>query len=121
MTARRRNPRRIVTATGIGGAALLGTSLSTKAGSPQFYILTIGVTGTWAAGALSSGPIQLDMTQGWDGARCRAVVMSVLTGAGAFGTCSSRRAGRWPSASCSTRWITRGGDSPPTSADRTDG
>ena len=57
-TARARN-RRIVTATGIGGAGMLGTSLSTKAGSPQFYLLTIGVAGTWAAGALSSRPIPL--------------------------------------------------------------
>ncbi len=73
--------RRIVTATGIGGAGLLGSSLSLG----QFYILTISVAGTWAAGALSSGPIPLDMTEGWDAARCRAVVMSVLTGAGAFG------------------------------------
>jgi uncharacterized protein len=83
-TARARH-RRIVTATGIGGAGLLGTSLSTKAGSPQFYLLTMGVAGTWAAGALSSEPIPLDMTQGWDGARCRVMAKSVLTGAGAFG------------------------------------
>ena len=85
MTARRRNPRRIVTAVGIGGAGLLATSLSTKADSPQFYILTIGVAGTWAASALSAGPIPLDMTRSWDAARCRTAVISVLTGAGAFG------------------------------------
>ena len=39
--------RRVVTATGIGGASLLGISLSTKAGSPQFYLLTMGLAGTW--------------------------------------------------------------------------
>lgn len=50
--------RRIVAATGIGSAALLGTSLSTKAGSPQFYILTAGVAGSWAVGALGSAPIR---------------------------------------------------------------
>jgi hypothetical protein len=55
-TARARR-RRIATATGIGGAGLLGISLSTKPGSPQFYILTMGLAGTWAAGALSSGPL----------------------------------------------------------------
>jgi hypothetical protein len=44
-TARARH-RRIVTATGIGGAGLLGISLSTKAGSPQFYVLTMGLAGT---------------------------------------------------------------------------
>ena len=76
---------RVVTATGIGGASLLGISLSTKAGSPQFYLLTMGLAGTWAAGALSSGPLPLNMTQGRDGTWRRPVVMPVLTGAGAFG------------------------------------
>jgi membrane protease YdiL (CAAX protease family) len=75
--------RRIVTATGIGGAGLLGISLSTRAGSPQFYLLTMGLAGTWAAGALSSGPLPLGSAQGPGNARL--VVMPVLTGAGAFG------------------------------------
>ena len=83
-TARARR-RLIVTATGIGGAGLLGISLSTKAGSPQFYILTMGLAGTWAAGALSSGPLPLNTTKDRDGTWCRPVVMPVLTGAGAFG------------------------------------
>src|ERR1019366_6632742 len=77
--------RRVVTATGIGGAGLLGISLSTKAGSPQFYLLTMGLAGTWAAGALGSGPLPLNRTQGQDGAQRCPVVMPVLTGAGAFG------------------------------------
>ncbi len=78
--------RRVVTATGIGGAGLLGISLSTQAGSPQFYLLTMGLAGTWAAGALSSGPLPLNMTQGReDGRRHPVVVMPVLTGAAAFG------------------------------------
>jgi uncharacterized protein len=83
-TARARR-RRIVTATGIGGAGLLGISLSTKADSPQFYILTTGLAGTWAAGALSSGPLPLTMPQDRDGTRRSPVIMPVLTGAGAFG------------------------------------
>jgi len=83
-TARARR-RLIVTATGIGGAGLLGISLSTKLGPPQFYILTMGLAGTWAGGALSSGPLPLNMHQDRDGTRCRAIVMPVLTGAGAFG------------------------------------
>jgi CAAX protease family protein len=83
-TARARR-RRAVTATGIGGAGLLGISLSTKAGSPQFYLLTMGLAGTWAAGALGSGPFPLGMAQGQDGDRRHPVVMPVLTGAGAFG------------------------------------
>ncbi len=77
--------RRVVTATGIGGAGLLGISLSTKAGSPQFYLLTMGLAGTWAAGVLGSGPLPLNRTQGQDGAQRCPVVMPVLTGAGAFG------------------------------------
>jgi membrane protease YdiL (CAAX protease family) len=81
-TARARR-RQIVTATGIGGAGLLGISLSTKPGSPQFYILTMGLAGTWAAGALSSGPLPLGSTQ--DPGNAHPVVMPVLTGAGAFG------------------------------------
>jgi uncharacterized protein len=77
--------RRVVTATGIGGAGLLGISLSAKPGSPQFYLLTMGLAGTWAAGALSSGPLPLNMTQGPDNAWRHRVVMPVLAGAGAFG------------------------------------
>jgi CAAX protease family protein len=83
-TARARR-RLIVTATGIGGAVLLGISLSTKAGSPRFYILTMGLAGIWAVGALSSGPLPLNITKDRDGTRRRPVVMPVLTGAGAFG------------------------------------
>src|SRR5271169_5389840 len=77
--------RRVVTATGISGAGLLGISLSAKAGSPQFYLLTMGLAGTWAAGALSSGPLPLNITKDRDGTWRRPVVMPVLTGAGAFG------------------------------------
>jgi uncharacterized protein len=77
--------RRVVTTTGVGGAGLLGISLSTKAGSPQFYLLTMGLAGTWAAGALSSGPLPLNRTQGQDGAQRWPVVMPVLAGAAAFG------------------------------------
>ncbi len=81
-TARARR-RRIVTATGIGGAGLLGLSLSTRAGSPQFYILTMGLAGTWASAALGAGPLPLGKTQGPGNAH--PVVMPVVTGAGAFG------------------------------------
>ena len=52
---------------------------------PQFYVLTMGLAGTWAAGALSSGPLLLNMTQGREDARRHPVVMPVLTGAAAFG------------------------------------
>jgi uncharacterized protein len=81
-TARARR-RRIVTATAIGGAGLLGISLSTKPGSPQFYLLTMGLASTWTAGALSSGPLPRGSTQ--DRGNAHPLVMPVLTGAGAFG------------------------------------
>jgi membrane protease YdiL (CAAX protease family) len=45
----------------------------------------MGLAGTWAAGALSSGPFPLGTPQGQDGAQRRPVAMPVLTGAGAFG------------------------------------
>lgn len=77
----RRGP--VLAATGIGGTALLGLSLSTRPGSPRFYILTMGLAGTWAAGALSSGPLPLSRPGCRRGAH--AVVMPVLTGAASFG------------------------------------
>lgn len=77
----RRGP--VLAAAGTGAAALLGLSLSTRPGSPRFYFLTMGLAGTWAAGALSSGPLPLDKPGSRRGAR--SVVMPVLTAAGAFG------------------------------------
>ncbi len=79
--------RRVVTTVGVGGAGLLGISFSTRPGSPQFYLLTLGVAGTWTAGAVRSGPLHLGWIQGRDGAVRRPVVMPVLTGVGAFGLC----------------------------------
>ena len=77
--------RRVVTAAGIGGAGLLGMSLSAPAGSRRFYLLTIALAGTWAGGALSSGPLPLDRTEDPGRAGRHRVVVPVLTGAGAFG------------------------------------
>lgn len=77
--------RRVVTTAGIGGAGLLGISFSTRPGSPQFYLLALGVAGTWTAGAVRSGPLHLGWSQGRDGSARRPVVTPVLTGAGAFG------------------------------------
>ena len=76
----RRGP--VLAATGTGAAALLGISLSTRPGSPRFYILTTGLAGTWALGALSSGPLPLGRPGSLRGAR--SVVAPVLTGAAAF-------------------------------------
>jgi membrane protease YdiL (CAAX protease family) len=71
-------------ATGICGACLLRISLSAKPGSPQFYVLTLGLAGTWAVGALSSGPLPLGIP-GQRDERPRALVVPVLAGAGTFG------------------------------------
>ena len=45
----------------------------------------MGLAGTWAAGALGSGPLPLNITKDRDGTWRRPVIMPVLTGAGAFG------------------------------------
>jgi uncharacterized protein len=80
-----RSRRRRVIATGISGTALLGISLSTKAGSPEFYVLTLGLAGTWALGALGSGPVQLDIAGIRDKGMRQSVAVPVLTGVAAFG------------------------------------
>ena len=81
MTAR----HRAVIATGIGGAGLLGVSLSSPPGSRRFYLLTMGLAGTWAAGALGSGPLPLGRPLSQRHKLCHALAIPVLTGAGAFG------------------------------------
>jgi CAAX protease family protein len=77
----RRGP--VLAAAGTGGAALLGLSLSARPGSPRFYILTMGLAATWAAGALNCGPLPLGRPGSRRGAG--SVVMPVLTGVAAFG------------------------------------
>ncbi|MDQ3404599.1 MAG: CPBP family intramembrane metalloprotease [Actinomycetota bacterium] len=76
--------RRRVVATGvsIAGAGLLGTSLSSKPGSPQFYAWTLGTAATWVVGGLASGPLHL----GWTNHHVprRPVITPVLMGVGAF-------------------------------------
>ena len=51
----------------------------------------MGLAGTWAAGALSSGPLPLNMTQRREDARRHPVVMPVLTGAAALGSSTAPR------------------------------
>jgi CAAX protease family protein len=76
---------RIVTVTGISGAGLLAASLSVRAGSRQFYLLTTGLAATWAGGALATGPLPWGRIQDHGNVPHRLMVMPVLTGAGAFG------------------------------------
>jgi uncharacterized protein len=76
--------RRVVAGVSLAGAGLLGTSLSTKPGSPQFYGLTLGVATTWIAGGLGSGPLHLGWIQHRDHTLRRPVLTPVLTGVSAF-------------------------------------
>ncbi|SHN77142.1 hypothetical protein SAMN05660350_02488 [Geodermatophilus obscurus] len=80
-----RRRRRVTAGVAVGGAGLLGVSLSTRPGSPAFYGLTMAVAGTWVAGGLASGPLHLGwmLTPGHQ--LRRPVVTPVITGVGAFG------------------------------------
>jgi membrane protease YdiL (CAAX protease family) len=77
--------RRVVSATGISGAGLLAASLSARAGSRQFYLLTAGLAATWTGGALAAGPLPWYGAPGRGNGPYYRAVMPVLTGAGAFG------------------------------------
>jgi uncharacterized protein len=79
-----RRRRRVVAATSLAGAGVLGASLSTRPGSPAFYGLTLTTAGTWVVGGVASGRLHLGWMQHGDGLR-RPVVTPVLTGVGAFG------------------------------------
>jgi CAAX protease family protein len=81
----RRHRCRVVSATGISGAGLLAASLSARAGSRQFYLLTAGLAATWTGGALAAGPPPWDGAPGRGKGPCHLAVTPVLTGAGAFG------------------------------------
>jgi membrane protease YdiL (CAAX protease family) len=75
--------RRIVAGTAGAGASLLGLSLSTEAGSPEFYALTLGVASVWAIGGLASGPLPLK-SQVEHSKRHGLPAEPVLIGAAAF-------------------------------------
>jgi uncharacterized protein len=77
--------RRVLSVTATAGAGLLAASLSARPGSGPFYLLTTGLAGTWAAGALGSGTVPLTVARDTGSAWPRALVVPVLTGAGAFG------------------------------------
>ena len=77
--------RLVITATGLSGAGLLAASLSARAGSRRFYLLTGGLACTWAGGALAAGPLPWASTPGHGHVSRRLVVMPLLNGVGAFG------------------------------------
>ena len=80
-----RRRRRVTAGVAVGGAGLLGVSLSTRPGSPAFYGLTLAVAGTWVTGGLASGPLHLGWMLTPDHQLRRPVVTPVVTGVGAFG------------------------------------
>lgn len=79
-----RRRRKVVVGVSVLGAGLLGTSLSTKPASTEFYALTAAVASTWVAGGLVSGPLHLGWMQRPDHQLSRPVALPVATGAGAF-------------------------------------
>jgi membrane protease YdiL (CAAX protease family) len=78
-----RRRRRVVAATSLAGAGLLGTSLSTRPDSTAFYGLTLGTAATWVVGGLTSGQLHLGWMQRGDRLE-RPIVTPVLLGVGAF-------------------------------------
>lgn len=72
-------------ATGAVGTALLGRSLSSRAGSREFYILTFGVAGSWLGGGLVAGPVPLADEQTRSNSIRDLLVVPVAVGAGMFG------------------------------------
>ena len=76
--------RRVVAGVWLLGTGLLGTSLSTRPGSTQFYGLTAALAVTWTAGGLLSGPLHLGWTQSHDQRLHRPIGTPVATGVAAF-------------------------------------
>jgi membrane protease YdiL (CAAX protease family) len=77
--------RKVVAATSLAGAGLLGVSLSTEPDSVPFYVLTMGVAATWSGGGLASGPLHLGWLEDRDHDLRRPVVTPIATGVAAFG------------------------------------
>lgn len=82
--ARFRRRRRVVAATSLAGAGMLGAGLSTEPDSPAFYGMTLGTAATWVVGGVASGRLHLGWMRSGESLR-RPIVTPVLTGAGAFG------------------------------------
>lgn len=80
-----RRRRRVVTATAVAGAGLLGIGLSTRPGSRAFYSTTLGVAGVWTAGGIASGPLHRGWIQLQDSSVERPVLVPLATGVAAFG------------------------------------
>ena len=74
-------------AAALAAALLLRFSFSARAGSARFYLLTSGLAGTWAGGALGAGPIPLrgeGLSTRPAGAARALIVVPAVSGAATF-------------------------------------
>ncbi|MFV0495589.1 CPBP family intramembrane glutamic endopeptidase [Mycobacterium sp.] len=74
-----RRRRVIVAITLVAGAVLLGFTLRSTPGSPDFYWLTFALAGAWLAGSLFSGPLHLGGIC-WRGRNQRPVITGTTIG-----------------------------------------
>lgn len=79
-----RRRRRVVAATALTGAGLLGVSLSTRPDSRAFYGLTLSTAATWILGGVASGRLHRGRMP-TNYRLHRPTVVPILTGVGAFG------------------------------------
>lgn len=79
-----RRRRKVVAGVGVLGASLLGVSLSQPPDTKRFYLLSMGVAGTWVTGAVQSGPLHRGWIETRDATVSRPVAAPILTGAAAF-------------------------------------
>ncbi|MDQ6873864.1 MAG: CPBP family intramembrane metalloprotease [Actinomycetota bacterium] len=79
--------RWVVAGVSVVGTSLLGLSLSTRPGSPEFYVATLSVAGVWAAGGLAAGRLHLGWMEDPDQTLRRPVIAPILTGVYSFGLC----------------------------------
>lgn len=77
--------RRTTWGTVVVGTALLGRSLSTRPGSVEFYVDSLGVAAVWTAGGLLSGPLHLGWIATRDDRLRRPVLTPIATGVVACG------------------------------------
>ncbi len=77
--------RKVVAATSVAGATLLGVSLSTKPDSKAFYAMTFGTAAAWSFGGLGSGPLHRGWIEDHERRVRRPWITPIATGVGAFG------------------------------------
>lgn len=114
--ARTPRARRRTRATALAvGTALVALSLSTEGDNPLFYSFALGLAGTWAAGALASGPVPAGAV--FTRPVGRSVAEPVLAGIGTFGLfyAAARLARRSPLLDRAISSVLRYADTGPTS------